>query len=124
MNQMRQDLFSKLDEIYLPYKRARSITLNPEYRAEASQIPQQRGQTGIIEFTEHAANNFDDKEGVRAALGRCAATFEGSQNKYVYGPSEIVDLMQSYYKVSFHSENPCRCILNPDSLHSGHSLTT
>lgn len=102
MNQMRQDLFSKLDEIYLPYERARAITLNPEYQAEASQIPQQRGRPVINEFINYAVNKVknDDKAAARDALSEWAVTFEGSQNKYTYGPSEIVDLMQSYYKVS------------------------
>lgn len=48
----------------------------------------------------HVFNKSVDKATVQVALSEGAATFEVSQNKYAYGPSEIVDLMQSYYRVS------------------------
>ncbi|OCK82094.1 hypothetical protein K432DRAFT_424417 [Lepidopterella palustris CBS 459.81] len=103
MNEMRQDLHSKLDEIYLPYRGARAMTLDPEYHAAASQITLQRQQAEFTKFTTHVAGKCENKARAEAELNNCVATFEISQNKYAYGPSEIVDLMQSYYKVALRT---------------------
>jgi Dynamin family/Dynamin central region len=106
MEAIREDLLAKLDEILSPYKKLHVVTRDPEYTKQASLRSESLAESERQSLSKHLA--FGEPVGSEEYIHQKLSSYQPMPQECAMNPSQVVHLMQVWYRVSHPPNYPVR----------------
>jgi GTPase SAR1 family protein len=99
MDLMHLDLETKLDEILRPYETHHAVTHDPEYSSRKRQLFLEKMEAERQTLTKHISSGHGGE--TETYVSQKLSNYQRAPDEFASNASEILDLMQLYYKVCY-----------------------